>query len=215
MAMFIEYENAEEAQLRLDRSVVIYDGELVYVDHIRKDDDGKWKIQVYDLPLTGEKGTRKLVSSAKFNFEPFELGYINPANLEKSTRYSTYYTRAPVRKYKQGLNSENTTIIKPQFPFGQNKYGFLEFRELTAEKGFVDCFKGNYPSLQETLVTCKKYPERMLAFDRNFAVYYCDATDLYYLYYKAEIVGRVDNGIPILGNKFKYLQQVLDIAMKK
>ena len=202
MALNIEYDSLEEVTMRLGSTIVRYDGEPVYVSNVSMGDDGVPRIHILPLPVktmndydevrAEPKTLRKVVNSRHFDFEPFLLGY---ANLAKWG--AIFLTRAPVRKFKQGLNSGNLVNDKG-----------VNFKTLMADEGFKQALKNEYPTLGEA-VSKAKAKSITVAFCRELAV---SSRELGYfiLEYKGtECAFSEDGSVFKLPEQFQYLKQVL------
>jgi len=201
MALNIDYDSYEEVHMRLQGTVVRYDGEPVYVSNVTQGDDGVPRIHIMNLPviLNGReevnednKVTRKVVNSRHFDFEPFLLGY---ANLKYG---ACFLSRAPVRKYKQGLSSGNLTDAQ----------GRLSFKAALADPGFKDALKNEYPP-RSVATEMAKDKSITVAFCREFAVEY-NSLGYFLLHYRGAPCAFSEDGYVFkLPEQFKYLSEVL------
>jgi hypothetical protein len=106
LSLSIAYENVHDASARLQSSVVLYDGEPVYITNVREAGVGDPKgdiFRVYASPLpyranlAEAEGMRKFISSKKFDLAPFPMGFMN------WNRRVFYLSRLPRKQNKQGL----------------------------------------------------------------------------------------------------------------
>lgn len=115
------------------------------------------------------------------DFSSCPLGYLNYVPYKSVG----YLVRIPVRKVKQGVNSQNTKVIRlpghPNLPFNVNS--------ALSSKSFVDMVTGKYPSLETALSTLRKSdPESQIAVSRDIALT-VDEQGIIKVYYKNNYVG--------------------------
>lgn len=191
MSLSIPYENVGDAQMRLQGSVVLYDGEPVYIREVTQVGAGDPKGDVFrvyaePLPLTSrernrEDEFRKFISSKKFDMAPFPMGFMN------WNGDAVYIHRRARRQQRQGF-SEGTfgADFVSQNPNGTG----INFGTCVKSKEFVDCIKGKYPSVSDATKIIMNDKARSVAFSRTFAlVRDLELVDLIYLYHKQEKVG--------------------------
>ena len=214
MSLSVQYETLEEAEMRLNGTVVLYDGEPVYITRVAKagPDDGKADVfRVYAQPLPYkpngglEDGAfRKFISSKKFDLSTFKMGFMNYKG------EAIYCSRKPARQYKQGI-SNNTFVTKPltgdkPFPYGAKAY---RLTDLITDKSFVDMVKGVYPSFEKAREKVSK-DGGSCAFSREYALMAdADLDGLIYLYHKGDKVGFILDDKVKLANKMKCLKEAL------
>jgi hypothetical protein len=152
------YDSLEDAQRRLLGTVVMYDGDPVFIDNIR----GLSRDQIADITVLPYNAIRKEVKLLVKNFQVLDLpplGYINYGN------FSHYLTRVPVRQIRQGLCAQNVMIS--QNPDGKNP----TFDQMMRHQSMVDMFKNRYPHFDECWERLLKADEPFkIAFGKKFAV---------------------------------------------
>lgn len=220
MSLAIKYESLEDARLRLKNTVVLYDGEPVFIRNIepsRSEKDGIFRIHADALPLNGpgqihnededwDEGVavdvgdwidaakkadlRKFISSKNFDIAPFKMGYVN---LKKG---AVFCSRVPRRQQKQGLSLESYSAVG------------LDWGAFVQSKEAVDMIKGRYPTLDQAKALLNKSP--LVAFSREFAIAKDEILeDMFILYYKGSKVGVFLDGKVTLGKKYTCLKETL------
>ena len=212
------YETVEEASMRLTGSVVLYDGDPVYVTNVTGVDNmeeggGKDIFRVYATPLpfnierdVVDKQIRKYISSKKFNLSAFKLGYCN-----LGTGKAVFLSRVAMRQNRQGLTGDTLCIRSIS---GHNPMD-VGFKELVASKGFVSCIKGIYPNYKEFDHEEKVEGLTSLALSRNIALQKDeDGLGLIYAYHRGVKCGYVkDGGRLFISNKFKFLKEEFEESL--
>lgn len=190
MSLSIPYENIHDAQMRLQGTVVLYDGDPVYITEVaqKKVEDPKDDIfRVYASPLPyqpmqDKAEMRKFISSKKFDMAPFPMGFMNYDGL------AYYCTRLPRKQQRQGLSNGTFSSVPVGFP----DMGGVRFEQAISMKEFDECVKGKYPSFDEALKRLAEGEANSVGFTRCFAVVSDkDMPELVYLYHKKEKVGFV------------------------
>jgi len=194
MSLSIPYENIHDAQMRLSGTVVLYDGDPVYIRDIGQKDPGDPKDDVFrvyaeKLPRTGRDNLaemRKFISSKKFDMAPFPMGFINRGG------YAYYATRTPRRQQKQGLSEGTFFTTVPGF---ENEKAGLSFGNAVQSREFVDCIKGVYPSMEDAVKSIISGEAKSVGISRTYALVGDRSLDgLIYLYHKSEKVGFILDG---------------------
>lgn len=205
-----KYETLEEVSARLKGSVVMYDGDPVYVADVGAvgPGDGPDVARVYIVPLPlnknkfygKEEANRKLLSSKKFDLRPFKLGFMNYDGR------AYYLSRIPARQYTQGLKG-NTLRIKTLD--GGNP---PPFQQLVYEKAFYDCIKGVYTPVKDAFDDLKG--KKSVAISRDFAFTVDDDLSLLILKHKDVSCGiKLENERGFrLSKKFSFLKESLEEA---
>lgn len=206
-----KYETLEEITTRLKGSVVIYDGDPVYVVDVGQVGPGDpadvARVYIAPLPIlpgkeyTKEMCERKFITSKKFDLRPFKMGFMNYEG------EAVYLSRIPQRQYTQGL--KNNTL-RAAMPSGKP---FKGFGSVVTAQAFVDCIKGKYPSIQEAMRTGAS----SVALSRDFAFTRDEDLNLLILNYKDVKCGTkdMDSGHEVgfrLSPKFKFLKESLEQA---
>lgn len=213
------YETVEEANMRLTGSVVLYDGDPVYVTNVTGVDNvdeggGKDIFRVYATPLpfniekdiAGGKEIRKYISSKKFNLSAFKLGYCNLGYGK-----AVFLSRVAMRQNRQGLTGDTLRIRS----ISDNNPTDVGFKELVASKGFVSCIKGIYPNYKEFDYEEKAEGLTSMALSRNIALQKDEeGLGLIYAYHRGVKCGYVkDGGRLFISNKFKFLKEEFEESL--
>lgn len=202
-----KYETQDEVKARLENTVVLYEGNPVYITKVTLPDldDAKEIARVFfkTLPFDSngrDKEVRKYLSSRNFDLTPFKMGYLNYKN------EVLYLSRATGRQYKQGLCAHNL-IVAPSARAKQEFGDRIPFRELLYLQEFVDMIKGVYPSFESA---CKQ-KEGSVAVSRIFSLEKDPDLGCFYLTHKDTKCGIVlQNGIVSIPRKFAFLKEALD-----
>lgn len=221
------YESLREARMRLNYTLVLYDGEPYQVAGITNHEDGIYRLYLWDIRNADKQRCpdlsdyddefiedwvadnpqynfiRKKINSPKFNkFRPYPLGMVNYKDCV------FYVARQPVRKSEQGLIDQmlnRTHLTKMTVPeFNTQFPGLYQLR---------DCIKGVYPKPEEVLKALND-PDVITqgaAFDREFAIVKGPLNQLY-LAYRAEVVGLMlnnDFNTVLIGRDYDYCKEVV------
>lgn len=207
MALAPNYESLEEAQRRLLNTVVMYDGEPVYVTDVRNiDADDRRegaanndivRVEFKRLPVARQSVTeRKYISSRKFDFSPFKMGML------EYNEGLYFLSRTTGRQQQQGLSQGNLSVL----PIN-DCHGGVHLNNLVGEKSFYDCIKGSYKSFEEALESKSIHGS---AFSRSFALHNDRDLGLSFLFHKNNRCGWVKDKCIVLGPAFKYLSNELE-----
>lgn len=182
----IRYNNAEDASLRLNSSLVRYEGKPYYC---KVTSHNTCKLYTLESLMENTFEDANWAYSVNYNdpelcIDAIDIGYVNYAT---DTRF---VTRPPFRKQKQGSSTENLVA----FPVGS-----IEYQPLTGNHFFTNQFikalNNEYPSLKEcveSLKAAKKMTSR--AFSRNFCIKKTEEEGLYTLFYDNIEIGQLVNG---------------------
>lgn len=149
---------------------------------------GSYKANILEIP-TGKQYQAPL---ATLDMEPPRVGFVNLPDR------AVYVFRRPVRKYRQGLHSEQLTT---------SKGGSMRDLPPLYDAVWVPTYTNTYPSFKEACVKINKDRVRSAAFARDFAVGY--ESKVIILYYQDTAVGRVQAGVPVLDAKYHFLTEKL------
>lgn len=186
----MRFDNMRDAEMRLVGTILFYDNRAFHVTGIDED------LRVIgDIILTNE---RKVVEQddelLKFHCPP--LGYVNlPED-------SLYFMRQPMRRWKQGVDTR--ALVCPSY--GVRGRGMVDHASLAR------CMEGDYPSLERALGMFssrnpfKQGERRGVAFSKHFAVTDRGET----LCYKGKTVGILQDGMPVLHDRYRYLTESLE-----
>lgn len=198
-----KYETAEEVRMRLEGTVVLYDGKPVYITRTSlragADEEGNEHDRVWFRPLpynNTEAEIRKLLSSRHFDLTPFKMGYMN----HKGS--AVFVERLASRQSKQGLCENNCKTVD----FATDRR-VLNFAQLISSKGFVDMINGVYPSMEEAREMFRKRAGSV-AISRRFCLVNDEDLDLMYVSHKGMKCGTISPGQGVrLATKHRYLRE--------
>ena len=210
MSLSIKYETLEEADRRLRNTVVLYDNEPVYISAVEPSPEGAaddiYRVYACPLPLTqgnlNQAAFRKYISSGKFDFAPFKMGFLNlPEGV-------FFMERIPQRAgYKQGLSQNGYTI----YSLGSGDIPTPAFASMISDPAFVAMIKGQYPCLKDTMEQLRSKKKECLATMRNLAISHEDDLELSIAHYKRKRVGIItDDDRLKLSTKFRFLQEEME-----
>lgn len=128
---------------------------------------------------------------SSLSMEPPRVGFLNLADR------AVYVFRRPVRKYRQGLHSEQLVTSK----------GSVRDLPPLYDTVWLPTYTNTYPTFKEACQKIAKDRVRSAAFARDFAVGYENKVLL--LYYQDTSVGRVQDGVPVLDAKYHFLTEKL------
>lgn len=208
------YETVEEAHMRLQGSVVLYDGEPVYITAVkaveRQDEGGGRDIfRVYAVPLPygkaddvrngNDKQFRKYISSKKFDLSPFPMGWCSYG------RDAYYLSRIPARQARQGLTSGNLKISA----IGGRPIK-ADYNSLVSSEEFKRCVTGKYEDVEIALARLNGLGDDVVVpVGRSFAFVKDVDIGLVYLYHKNTKCGftfGTNKGFT-LPDKYKFLRE--------
>lgn len=139
------------------------------------------------------------------DFKPVRLGYVNHRG------FALYIFRRPVRRFKQGLSSENMGYVRTDAKMNLDRDGLLRFRSASEDvmglqaKGIYNTINNVYPSLKDAISMFEDQAYEV-AFDRQFSIF----RDMSILY-KGKLVGVYDTYHDLIKFKpgFEYLEKAL------
>lgn len=208
------FESHEEVRLRWAATVIMFDGEPVYVSEQTHDPDpinnpteqpGDIIIEILDMPsMRNRRRVRHLDPRIDSHTLGSRLGYVD------GERDSFYLSRIPGRQARQGLGDGNVHVQLSE-AHQRNVGGQMRLDAFYRSRSLVDALKGNYRSYEDAL-------KAMLAneqfYARAFGRDVCirrdnDFPDLLNIEYRGQRVcwGSSDN--MKLPKNFKYLKEVL------
>jgi len=145
------FADIEQASLRLNGAVILFEGEPHYVADVR-DVDGIPEARMWKLPVNlnepPSRYVKKLLTDKGFGkFQPINPGMINFFEgcpfTGRVTYHASYLERVPVRRTKQGLSRENTSILNPK--------DTIDFRGLVSSESFCFMVENKYPEYSEAV----------------------------------------------------------------
>lgn len=196
----------EDVSMRLGQSVVMYDGDPVYIDSVLQDEpDDPPRLYVCRLRPISKQLPNTICPSEcielpdpRLDINPVKLGYVNITTRDKVR--ATYTSRSPVRKYKQGLNNQNIHFAEVHMlePFDQ---------PILQSVALGDCILGKYPTYEEAL---KKVQHGcVVAFHRRWAIS-MDEVGVTNLQYRGQRVGVAVENEFSLGRHYHFLKEELE-----
>lgn len=182
--------DTQQARERLQNSVVMYDGEPVYVENIQNGEDFDDLIPRASIYFCKEpkKRLRKKLDSPKFKKfrELPPLGFM----LSNNNSRCLFMYRTSNRTRIHGLSQRNVSVLAFNPESGANEY-FLRrdeynFSSIYFDPGFVAACESSFPSLSKILLNIKELSA--LPYSHKFAVYR-DSIGIRWLYRNSERVG--------------------------
>lgn len=189
------WDRAEDAEMRLNGSIVVRNGQPVQVLGVRQHNN---KILVNYVCLPKGDPAQAYTGDPGWDWKPIKVGYVNYG------KGAYYVERKPIRKWKQGLHKDNISVT-PEVAGGNGIF-------LTPE--FLAAYNNEYPKLDEAVKAVTSKVRRGCAFSRNFAITKLEVGPLY-LEYMGMIVGWREGDQMHLGEEFLYLKEVLDETLKE
>lgn len=181
----------QQAQERLSGTVVLYDNFPVHISQIEGADDGVPRAYINQCGAEGRGETplRKRLDSPKFSrFR--ELPKLGWANSLGEKPYAVLLSRNIRNSRSHGLSNNNVTLLVSSFDPSNHLFSLtpvgITFDRFMYNDGFVALHKGQYPSLEKTLMSIGE--RRSIAFSPIFAVLR-DRNGLRWLYRKEEPIG--------------------------
>lgn len=177
--------DTQQAQERLEGSLVLYGREPVTLRNIREGEEGgSPRVDVTYCATPRTPAVQKRLDSPKFNrFRSLPIiGWVN-----SPTGQPVFLERRVIRARAHGLNDSNVTV----FDLGGKEYLIqpsrdFSFRDIWTTSGFVDSVKGDFPSLEDVLVHIKE--KTIIAYSRRYAVLR-DTLGIRWLYRNTERIG--------------------------
>lgn len=180
----LKFVSSTDANARLGESIIRFEGEPIYVRGISSNYS-----MMFSFLKNPARNTETLLSNPGVNMRPVPLGYIN------TNRGCYYISRAPKRKWKQGLELASITFLEyTRAPINLHDY----FRDLRK------CILGEYPSIKEAYSISRR-EGYSVAFSRTFAI------DPYrHIYMKGKDIGHIDDGHFTINDQCKYLKECVE-----
>lgn len=180
------YLNPNDAQMRLVRSFIRFNGHVVWVGEVAGD-----KIHLFDP--TGEYQAWVNYNDVRLTISSIPLGWVNIPGLKEIC--AVYPERLPLRQQKQGVCVRSLSLFVPFSKSGENEFpgihvpSFLpNFGDGFSIRSFGEALSNKYPSIEDVLKT-----RLGGAFHRDWAI--CRPrcpSDHYVLYHKTTPVGYYD-----------------------
>lgn len=201
----MQYDSAEQASLRLGKTVIAYDGLPAFVEEVTAS-KGKLALVLMLLPKMKDRMV-VVMDDPLLETQNLRLGYVNmPAG-------AVYVSRIPARQQRQGLCNSNVVVKASN---GRNA-GYA-FNRVYTDPAFKDMFLGKYPTIREAqqmLLDSKpsdygdgRIPESV-AFSRRMALYRDHDLGFFELRYKCQRIAWGDPDNFNLPSEFRYLSELM------
>lgn len=174
----------DDARMRLSQSIVMYQGKPVYTEQSEK------KHTLIRDMYTGETCN---VLTDELDLTPVQVG-----NIAIGKSYM-YVQRAPVRKWKQGVNKGN-------LKFGDMPWELPAFQLVS--KGMANAIMGVYPAVTDAIDNILAGRYNAVPINRHWGFGLVE--DIPRLLYKDKVVGFLeDDGEIIISKKYFFLKEDL------
>lgn len=191
----------DDINSRLRRTLVEYDGKVVYITETEMHEDGIPRLYVAPLPIQGGKATRKIINSPLFNrFRPMQLGWVN--HFFEDMHFASYVSQRGVRRAKQGLAQDNFS-----------SYDVMSITRVSFEKfirsdgvALNEALNNIYPTLDKLLGNMRD--SSSVGISTEFCLY-CDEKGMYWLYDRFTRVGLFFRGQFYLHNDYEFAKEKL------
>ena len=208
-----KFYNRDHITSYLTNSLVMHEKYPFFVREIG-DSERNGYYQVYGRH-THKLEPTTVLSSKELNCTSPRLGYVYLQNSKKT--YSVM--RMPSRNWKVGLTHRNMFVFSPT---GYEQSGRIDYRDLLTSSSLGRAIMGNFIPYEKARDKLVKDAENFtrkqgIAFDRNFMVMKTDHGDPVLMNsHHFTPIGKVDdNGEPVLHEKYSYLKELLEKALKK
>lgn len=197
----ILYDNLKDAQDKLLKTIVMYDGKAgVVIDVNPADAQGKLPYLI-TLKVFGGGVVQTNLADEKFNFREYNLGYANHGS------QTYWWYRKPLKQFKQGLTSQQVGHLFSM----PDVYGGVRF-ELS--KGIANMFENVYPHISVCEKSLKDGESLNQSFHRDFALAYDKFHRDCLLEYKGKMIGQSHNMKDFhLIKEFSYLHEAVKEAV--
>lgn len=188
--MIFEGTTIDDLRTILLECIFLYKGNPVRVLRI----DDEQSVTAYDFQAHNH--IKIALNDPEMSYEPFPLGFVN------GPKEAAYMLRLPIRQYRQGLHSENTSIVS----LGERQRRDWHLGIFQENKYIMQVAKGIYPSLAEAIdEICKDEKIVSRAISRNFAIENTGS-----LFFKDARVGLIDfdTGQPMFMRNKQYLSWI-------
>ncbi|OYV41138.1 MAG: hypothetical protein B7Z80_02680 [Rhodospirillales bacterium 20-64-7] len=197
----LQYDNIDDAQIKLLKTICLYDKKPVHVLGVDMADiHGKLPYKLTLKLPTGDY-INCLLDDPKFSFRDYNLGYAN----QGAAPY--WWFRRPLKQYRQGLRGDQ---MESRFS-NPNLYGGARFEY---SRGIIAMLENQYPHYEKCarpLVDGEAYG---LAFHKDFALSYDRLHKDFIIEYRGKVIGQTKNfkDFTVL-DEFKHLQEPLTEAL--
>lgn len=156
--MKLGYDNLKDAKDKLLGTFCLHAGRAFVVKNVWVPEGGpNDKFKINGTHLIGRSGVQEIdLEDPEFNCSDYKIGYTNQAGL------CTWWSRIPVKQYKQGLNYDQVTSR------GTNAACYqIEFKQ---GRPVGEMLEGLYPTYKKAAEILKAGEAQMMAFNRNFGM---------------------------------------------
>jgi hypothetical protein len=183
-----------DLEMRLSRSLVKYNGRPFFIEDVEPN------CVLVGRYLDTQREARCELPNGNLDIRPVPIGYVN-----MNTR-CLFITRAPQRRYKQGLNESNIRVLTQRHWEPR-----INLRDLLLSKNMARTVNNEYPSLEQCLEELRT--KKSQAFCRRFAVQNEKELGVVSLQYRGRAVGIVLGDEVQLNSKNRFLQEELELAL--
>lgn len=205
----IYYNSAEDANLRLRGTIVLYRNKPVRVFEVLANSSSEVVLKINDC-LSG-KNLHIILTDPDLDIRSISsmLGYMNyncaMPGITGLHKEAVYVQRSPSRISQQGLCQRNTRI-PVVIPFDMSKFRHTPALEtVSVQPYFYDMITGNYPSFNQALDSLSDTQVKSVAFSRNFAIIRTGE-----VMYRNIYIADIDGTSIKLSKKFKYLAETVE-----
>lgn len=200
------YETIEEAKLKLESSLVLFDGRPVYVSGVAPM-RGDFGLQYTSLPFRKKKNPWNLppgsvnpettyetvsIKDPRWDFKSgnSRLGYVSLMNPNDGSIESAFTSRMPSRHPRQGLDNRTVQVRL----FSSNPWP-IDFSSLLEAEGLSNTFSGKYSSASVAFEYVSKKPEvyHSVPISRKLLIHW-DRVSPPVLVYRNEKIGYTEDG---------------------
>lgn len=196
------YTHANEAMQRILGTVITYDSKPHLVETIRERGVKLGLRYLRDVESHDSELFFVEQEDPKLKMYAPQLGYANTRD------NSLYVMRCPARRWKQGVDTGSLVYVLPDGSMGRHVGLHLSH--------LADCFENIYPEFKEAMnmfgnknpfaASANREVRTCVAFSKQFAI----SGSGKYLSFKGKRVGRVEEGVPVLEEKYLYLTESLE-----
>lgn len=201
------FDTVEQAQLRLNETVVLYDGRPCIANHFaaRRDDDrdtpvgpGNITCRVTFLDNTTPPLTAVRLNDPAWGFHNLRLGFVNAGNK------AIWVSRLPRTTTRWGIDPRNLRAQVVGSTTGNGNATRLSFHAIG------DALLGAYPTWAQALRLLGQNGTHSVAFSRHFALLK-DRWDMIFLYYKSVRIAYSEDGGETfrLTETYNYLREII------
>ena len=154
----LTYDSVDEANNRLQGTIVTYDSKPVKVANVESHADGVMRVQIVEFPYNGGPVRKKIDSPAFRRFQTPPLGYLN--YFTGGSPHVLWCERVSSRTRRQGLCDETFNAVTST---GQRQ----SLNRVSSSEAFREMIAGEYPAYDTVLD--RIVPNSSIAVDRDFS----------------------------------------------